>query len=155
MLETIRYRPWAEPGAAAVTFLPKMTEHPEARRRELDHAEVATVVIVGVEPPPEPPIELLRAVGIRDGDDDHLELRVDSCDAGRVVLRNSSVLMAASSVVWDEVVSRHLLLIKWVLAPRNVLRRYLNSILRSAHRHRTILTFGVVTSTSLCQGTSS
>ena len=23
------HRPWAEPGAAAVTFLPKMTEHPE------------------------------------------------------------------------------------------------------------------------------
>ena len=29
MSETIRYRPWAEPGAAAVTFLPKMTEQPE------------------------------------------------------------------------------------------------------------------------------
>src|ERR1700693_451900 len=43
------------------------------------------------------------------------------------LLRNSSVLMAASPVVWDEVVSRHLLLIKWVLAPRNVLRRYLNA----------------------------
>jgi hypothetical protein len=29
MSETIRYRPWAEPGAAAVTLLPKMTEHAE------------------------------------------------------------------------------------------------------------------------------
>ena len=29
MSETIRYSPWTEPGAAAVTFLPKMTEHPE------------------------------------------------------------------------------------------------------------------------------
>src|SRR5229473_2639450 len=29
MSETIRYSPWAEPGAAAVTFLPKMTEQPE------------------------------------------------------------------------------------------------------------------------------
>src|SRR5258705_9518703 len=29
MSETIRYSPWAEPGAAAVTFLPKMTEHQE------------------------------------------------------------------------------------------------------------------------------
>ena len=29
MSETIRYRPLAEPAAAAVTFLPKMTEHPE------------------------------------------------------------------------------------------------------------------------------
>jgi len=26
MSETMRYRPWAEPGAAAVTFLPKMTD---------------------------------------------------------------------------------------------------------------------------------
>jgi hypothetical protein len=29
MSETIRYSPRAEPGGAAVTFLPKMTEHPE------------------------------------------------------------------------------------------------------------------------------
>jgi hypothetical protein len=29
MSETIRYSPWAEPAAAAVTFLPKMTEHGE------------------------------------------------------------------------------------------------------------------------------
>src|SRR5580704_17741581 len=43
------------------------------------------------------------------------------------LLRNSSVLMAASSVLRDEVESRHFLLIKWVLAPRNVLRRYLNA----------------------------
>src|SRR3984893_15985727 len=58
---------------------------PGARRRELDHAEVVTVVVVGVEPAPEPPVELLRAVDIRDGDDDDLELRVDSRDAARVV----------------------------------------------------------------------
>jgi hypothetical protein len=56
-----------------------------ARRRELNHAEVGTVVIVGVEPPPEAPVELLRAVDIRDGDDDHLELRLDSFVAARVV----------------------------------------------------------------------
>src|SRR5271155_3922190 len=49
-----------------------------ARRRELDHAEVAAVVVVGVEPPPEPRVKLLRAVDIRDGDDDDLELGVDS-----------------------------------------------------------------------------
>jgi len=29
MSETIRYKPCAEPGAAAVTFLAKMIEHPE------------------------------------------------------------------------------------------------------------------------------
>ena len=54
---------------------------PGARRRELDHAEVLTAVEVGVEPPPEPPVELLRAVDIRDGDDDDLELHVDFRDA--------------------------------------------------------------------------
>src|SRR5258705_5716547 len=58
---------------------------PGARWRKLDHAEVVTVVVVGVESPPEPPVELLRAVDIRDGDDDYLELRVDSRDAGRVL----------------------------------------------------------------------
>src|SRR6266478_2742370 len=57
---------------------------PGARRRELDHAEVFTAVVVGVEPPPEPPVELLRAVYIRDGDDDYLELHGDPRDAGRV-----------------------------------------------------------------------
>ena len=54
---------------------------PGARRRELDHAPVVTVGEVGVEPPPEPPVELLRAVDIRDRDDDYLELHVDSRDA--------------------------------------------------------------------------
>jgi len=29
MSETIRYMPCADPGSAAVTFLPKMIEHPE------------------------------------------------------------------------------------------------------------------------------
>src|SRR5688572_20785945 len=35
-----------------------------ARRRELDHAEVVVVVVIGVEPPPEPFVELLRAIDI-------------------------------------------------------------------------------------------
>src|SRR5215469_12859602 len=43
---------------------------PGARRRELDYMEVFTAVIVGVEPPPEPRVELLRAIYIRDRDDD-------------------------------------------------------------------------------------
>lgn len=43
---------------------------PGARRRELDYAVAVTVGIVGVEPPPEPAVELLRAVDIRDGDDE-------------------------------------------------------------------------------------
>ena len=78
MSETIRYRPWAEPGAAAVTFLPKMTEQPGAGRRELHHAEALAVVEVGVEPPPEVRVELLRAIDVRNGDDDDLELHVDA-----------------------------------------------------------------------------
>src|SRR5580704_11985487 len=40
-----------------------------ARRRELNYAKILTVVIVGVEPPPERPVELLRAVDIRNRDD--------------------------------------------------------------------------------------
>jgi hypothetical protein len=43
-----------------VTFLPKMTEHPEPGGVNLDHARVAAVVVVGVEPPAETCIERLR-----------------------------------------------------------------------------------------------
>ena len=53
-----------------------------ARRRELDHAEIGAVVVVGVEPPPEARLERLRPVNIRDGDDDYLKLGIDSGDAG-------------------------------------------------------------------------
>src|SRR6267378_1162443 len=41
---------------------------PGARRRELEHAEVVTTGEVRVEPPTELPVELLRAVNIRDRD---------------------------------------------------------------------------------------
>ena len=77
MSETMRYRPWAEPGAAGVTFLPKMTEAGGARGRELDDAEVVAVGEVGVEPPAEVAIETLGAIDVRNGDDDDLELHVD------------------------------------------------------------------------------
>ena len=56
-----------------------------ARRRKLNHAEVFTADEIGVESPPEPPVELLRAVDIRDRDDHDLELHASFCDAGRVV----------------------------------------------------------------------
>src|SRR4029077_5316727 len=46
------------------------------RRRELDYAEVFTAVEIGVEAPPKPRVELLRAVNIRDRDNDYLELHV-------------------------------------------------------------------------------
>src|ERR1700720_276029 len=39
-----------------------------ARRRELDHAEVVLVSVVGVEPPSELRVELLRAIDVGDGE---------------------------------------------------------------------------------------
>ena len=59
-----------------------------ARPRELNDAKILTVVVVGVEPPPEPRVELLRAIDIRDGDNYDFELHVDFRNAslaGRVV----------------------------------------------------------------------
>src|SRR6202044_250607 len=43
-----------------------------AGRRELDYAEVAAVVVVGVEPPTELRVKILRAAGIRHGNHHHL-----------------------------------------------------------------------------------
>src|SRR5262249_37440280 len=59
-----------------------------AGRRELHDPEAVIEAEVGVEPPTEVPIELLRVVDIRDGNDDGLELQVDvlnACVADRVV----------------------------------------------------------------------
>src|SRR4029077_7520611 len=50
---------------------------PRARWRELNHAKILAVVEVGVEPPPEPPVKLLRAVDIRHRENDNFELHVD------------------------------------------------------------------------------
>ena len=49
----------------------------EARRRELDHAEVVARREVGVEPPPEPPVELLRAVDVGNAEHHDFELHID------------------------------------------------------------------------------
>src|SRR5580704_3924193 len=59
---------------------------PGARRRELNHAKVRTVVVVGVEPPPQLRIERLGAVDIRDRDDDDFKLHVDTHRAGVAAL---------------------------------------------------------------------
>ena len=71
-----------------------------ARRRELDDVVVVRGE-VGVEPPPETPVELLGALDIRDRDDDDLELHVDLPDAPVVlrVLGVAVVLMVASWIV--------------------------------------------------------
>ena len=76
MSETIRYSPWAEPGAAAVTFLPKMTEHREPggvnwiTRKSSPAAKSAS----SRHPRSR---RSLRAIDVGDGDDDDLELHVD------------------------------------------------------------------------------
>jgi hypothetical protein len=82
MSATIRYS-LAEPGAADVRFVPNWTEHPEP-------CGVNWTMPGGVTSSlhPETPVELLRAVDIRDREDDHLDLHVDvlgARDPARVV----------------------------------------------------------------------
>ena len=62
--------------------VPNWIEHAGAGRRELDDPEAVVDGEVGVEPPPEAAVELLRAVDVRDGDDDDLELHVDRGSRG-------------------------------------------------------------------------
>ncbi len=54
---------------------------PGAGRRELNYTKVLTVVVVGVESPPELRLELLRAIDIRDGNNDDFEFHLDFRDA--------------------------------------------------------------------------
>jgi hypothetical protein len=52
-----------------------------AGRRELDDPEAVLEAEVGIKAPAESSVELLRAVGIRDRDDDDLQLQVEDLDA--------------------------------------------------------------------------
>jgi hypothetical protein len=77
----------------------ELNRTPRAGRRELDDAEAVIEGEIGVEPPPELPEELLRAIDIRDGDDDRLKLQVESREArvsGPILATTSLVLMSAS-----------------------------------------------------------
>ena len=56
----------------------KLNRSPGARRRELDNPETVIEREVGVEPPAQFGVELLRAVNIRDRNDDHLEFNIHS-----------------------------------------------------------------------------
>ena len=76
MSETTRYRPWAEPGAAGVTF--------RAGRSELDDAEVVAGGEVSVEPPAKIAVELLGAIDVRNRDHGDLELHVERPRIGDV-----------------------------------------------------------------------
>src|ERR1700690_3295299 len=67
---------------------PELDRAPGPWRRELDQSELLTDGAICVEPPPEASVELLGAVDIRDGDDDHLKSRAearDGCGPARVV----------------------------------------------------------------------
>jgi hypothetical protein len=79
MSETIRYRPWAEPGRRDVRA--ELDRAPRAGWRELNDPETVIEAKIGVEPPTEPLVELFRAVNIRDGDDDNLELHVHNLNS--------------------------------------------------------------------------
>jgi hypothetical protein len=61
----------AEPGAAAVTFVPKMTE---AQRRELNHAKAVIEGKIGIEPPAQAAVELFGAIDVRNTNDNDLKL---------------------------------------------------------------------------------
>jgi len=74
MSETIRY-PLARTGRGRGEGLTELDRTPGTRRRELHHPGRRDV-----QPPPEPPVKLFRAVDVRNGDDDHLQLHVDFRD---------------------------------------------------------------------------
>src|SRR5208282_236722 len=68
-------------GSGRRDVLAELDRAPGARRRELDQAEIFAGGAVEVEPPSDPLVKLLRAVDIRNGDDEDLELHVNSRDA--------------------------------------------------------------------------
>ena len=112
-------RPWAEPGCAPVDIPAEDNRAPGARRRELNDPEVAAVIVVGVEPPPEAGVKFFRPVDIGDRDDDYLKLCIESGDAGISSLGSAASLLSdsrdggrlnsaegSSSVMWVELHSQ-------------------------------------------------
>ena len=77
MSETTRYRPWAEPGAAAVTPLPKITEAPEPGGVNWRMRKSSPSMNSASMPPAELAVEWLGAIDIRNRDDGDFELHVD------------------------------------------------------------------------------
>ena len=67
-------------GSGGRNVLAEMDRAGGARRRELDQAEIFAGGAVNVEPPSDPLVKRLRAIDIRNGDDDDLELHVNSRD---------------------------------------------------------------------------
>ena len=85
MSETIRAAT-AEPGAAAVSPVPKFTEHPEPGGGELDYANALCGGNVLVEPPTQELVKLLGSLDVGHGDDVDLEVHGDARQAGAGLL---------------------------------------------------------------------
>ena len=64
----------------------------------LDHPKAVVKGEVGVEPPSETTVKFLRAVDIRDRNDDHLQLHVDAGDFARVAATDIRTTVASSVV---------------------------------------------------------
>jgi len=69
------------PGRAGREVRSELDRASGTRRRELYDSETVIEKEVGVESPAELSVEVLRAVDIRDGDDNRLQLQVDCRDA--------------------------------------------------------------------------
>src|SRR5277367_5168377 len=67
-------------GSGRRDVLAEMDRAAGARRRELNQMEIFAGGAVNVEPSSDPLVKLLRAVDIRNGDDDDLELHVNARD---------------------------------------------------------------------------
>src|SRR6202453_626402 len=68
-------------GSGRRDVLAEMDRAGGAQRRELDQAEIFGGGAVNVEPPSDPLVKRPRAIDIRNGDDDDLELHVNPRDA--------------------------------------------------------------------------
>ena len=70
------------PGRRRCELGAELDRAPGARRRELDDPEAVVEGEVGVEPPTEAAVELLRAIDVRHRNHDDLELQVDGSRGG-------------------------------------------------------------------------
>src|SRR3954454_5307855 len=77
MSETMRYSPWAEPGTAVVTFLPKITEHSEPGGVNWTTRQSSLAAKSASSLQPKAVVKVLGAIDVCNRDDDDLKLHVD------------------------------------------------------------------------------
>ena len=90
-------------GSGRRDVLAEMDRATGARRRELDQAEIFAGGAVNVEPPSDPFVKLLRALDIRNGDDEtssFMSIPATPAFLAASLLRTSLVLMSTSCVPW-------------------------------------------------------